>query len=76
MNPTRRSTLNLTRIVYWPRTNGYASSRPERSKEISRGQAERGPRARTSKETRAPEGRWTLPLVAPASLQGALTINP
>jgi hypothetical protein len=57
----RQQALNLTRILY---TNGYASSRPESAKEISRGPAERSPGSQTG----APEGRWTRPLNAPAPL--------
>ena len=51
-------------------SNGYASSRPERAKEISRGQAERCPRSQTGEETR-PGGALDTALNAPTPLQGA-----
>ena len=66
--------LNLTASCNLPRTNGYATSRPERAKEISRGQAERCPRF-THQKRRAPEGRWTLALKAPAPPSGRVDYN-
>jgi hypothetical protein len=74
-NSRRQQALNLIRMLYWSRTSGYASSRPERAKEISRGQAERCPRSRTGEETR-PGGAPDAALNPPAPLQGARTINP
>ena len=44
--------------------------------EISRGQSEALPPVTHKQRDSAPEGRGTLPLNAPAPLQGAKTINP